>query len=117
MVTGSGKTKIKVHDPETRTIGIQDESRSGGNGGDDELEIRLLNATPDLGTFTEIFEVTAHRMIALDESEDFLATRALHNGNENVTRATSGSSERTDRIPSRFTSSNNEMLPCGIPLS
>ncbi len=86
VVTGPGKTKVKVHDPETRTIRIKDASKSAGNG-DDELEIRLVNATPDLGTFTEIFEITAHRTIALDESEDFLATWALHNGNENITRA------------------------------
>ncbi len=87
MVTGSGKTKLKVYDRETRTIWIKDASRSAATSGDDEVEIRLVNATPDLGTFTEIFEVTAHRTIALDGSEDFLATWALHNGNENVTRA------------------------------
>ncbi|WP_214084315.1 DUF2341 domain-containing protein, partial [Methanoculleus sp.] len=86
VVTGSGKTKLKVYDRETRTIWIKDAGRSAP-GGDDELEIRLMNATPDLGTFTEIFEVTAHRTIVLDGSEDFLATWALHNGNENVTGA------------------------------
>mgnify|MGYP000932873437 CR=1 FL=1 len=87
VVTGSGKTKLKVYDRETRTIRIKDAGRSAAAGGDDEVEIRLVNATPDLGTFTEIFEVTAHRTIALDGSEDFLATWALHSGNENITRA------------------------------
>ncbi len=87
VVTGSGKTKLKVYDRETRTLRIKDAGRSAAGGGDDELEIRLVNATPDLGTFTEIFEVTAHRTIALDGSEDFLATWALHNGNENATLA------------------------------
>ncbi|WP_292726973.1 hypothetical protein [Methanoculleus sp.] len=87
MVTGSGKTKLKVYDRETRIIQIKDDSRSAATGGDDELEIRLVNATPDLGTFTEIFEITAHRTIALDGSEDFLATWALYGGNENATRA------------------------------
>jgi len=87
VVTGSGKTKLKVYDRETRTIRIKDDSRSAATGGDDELEIRLVNATPDLGTFTEIFEITAHRTIALDGSEDFLATWALYGGNENATRA------------------------------
>ncbi|MCK9343271.1 MAG: DUF2341 domain-containing protein, partial [Massilibacteroides sp.] len=86
MVTGSGKTKIKIYDRESRTIRIKDDSRSAATGGDDELEIRLVNATPDLGTFTEFFEITAHRTIALDGSEDFLATWALCNGNENATQ-------------------------------
>ncbi len=87
MVTGSGKTKLKVYDRETRTIRIRDAGRSATGGGDDELEIRLVNATPDLGTFTEIFEVTAHRTITLNKSEDFLATWALRNGNDTITRA------------------------------
>ncbi len=86
VVTGSGKTKIKIYDRESRTIRIKDDSRSAATGGDDELEIRLVNATPDLGTFTEFFEITAHRTIALDGSEDFLATWALCNGNENATQ-------------------------------
>lgn len=85
VVTDTGK--IKMYDPETRTIRIKDESTSASKGSDDELKIRLVNATPDLGTFTEIFEITAHGTVALDESEDFLATWALHNGEENVTRA------------------------------
>ena len=87
VVTGSGRTKIKVHDPEARTIRIKDAGKSAAAGGDDELEIRLVNATPDLGIFTEIFEITAHRTITLDGSEDFLATWALHNGDANATRA------------------------------
>ncbi|MDK2889799.1 MAG: hypothetical protein PWR21_431 [Methanoculleus sp.] len=84
VVTGSGKIRLKTYDPETRTIRITDEGRSAADG---DLEIRLVNTTPDLGTFTEIFEITAHSTIALDESEDFRATWALHNGEENVTRA------------------------------
>lgn len=68
VVTGSGKTKLKVYDRETKTIRINDAGRSATGGGDDELEIRLVNATPDLGTFTEIFEVTAHRTITLNKS-------------------------------------------------
>ena len=87
VVTGSGKTKLKIYDPETKTIRITDAGRFAAAGDDGELEIRLVNATPDLDTFTEIFEITAHRMTPLDGSEDFLATWALHNGNENVTRA------------------------------
>ncbi|MFA7199285.1 MAG: DUF2341 domain-containing protein, partial [Methanoculleus sp.] len=86
VVTSSGKTKIKIYDRESRTIRIKDDSRSAASGGDDELEIRLVNATPDLGTFTEFFEITAHRTIALDGSEDFLATWELCNGNENATQ-------------------------------
>ena len=81
VVTGSGKTKLKIYDRETKTIRIKDDGRSATGGGDDELEIRLVNATPDLGTFTETFEITAHPTIVLDGSEDFLATWALHSGN------------------------------------
>ena len=90
VVTGSGETKLKVYDRETGTVlimGITDGGRSAAAAGDADLEIRLVNATPDLGTFTEIFEITAHRTTVLDESEDFLATWSLHNGNENITRA------------------------------
>ncbi|MDD4470420.1 MAG: DUF2341 domain-containing protein, partial [Methanoculleus sp.] len=87
VVTGSGKTKLKIYDRETKTIRIKDVGRSAATGGDDELEIRLVNATPDLGTFIEVFEITAHRTIALDGSEDFLATWTLHNGKENATLA------------------------------
>jgi len=84
VVTDSGKIRLKTYEPETRTICITDESRSAA---DADLEIRLVNATPDLGTFTEIFEITAHRTMILDGSEDFLATWSLQNGNENITRA------------------------------
>ena len=90
VVTDSGTTRLKIYDPEIGTIritGIKDDGRSAVTGSDDDIEIRLVNATPDLGTFTEIFEVTAHRTTVLDESEDFLATWTLHNGNENITRA------------------------------
>ncbi len=91
VITDSGKTRLKIYDPETggiRITGIKDDGRSAVTGSsDDDLEIRLVNTTPDLGTFTEIFEITAHRTTVLDESEDFLATWALHNGNENITRA------------------------------
>jgi len=87
VVTDSGTTRLKTYEPETRTIRITDESRFTTAAGDADLEIQLMNATQDLGTFTEIFEITAHRTMIFDGSEDFLATWALHNGNENVTRA------------------------------
>jgi len=85
VVTKNGKAKIKAYDPDTKTIAIREDA--GSTGDEAELEIRLVNATPDLGTFTEIFEITAARDTVLDASEDFLTGWTLRNGKHDITGA------------------------------
>ena len=85
VVTDTGK--IKDYDPAEKTITIKGSGRQAGEDGETEIKIRLVNATPDLGTFTEIFEIIVPRDTVLDASEDFLATWKVCAGKEEVTGA------------------------------
>jgi len=85
VVTDTGKARM--YDPATKTLTIKEAGTTAGADGETELEIRLINATPDLGTFTEIFEITAPRDIVLDSSRDFLATWTTYSGEYDISGA------------------------------
>ena len=71
--------EIKIKEKTTEWLFFESEQ--------EEMTIRLVNATPDLTTFTEIFEITAHKDIRFDVSKDFKTTWKKEYGEHDITGA------------------------------
>ena len=87
VTSGFGRAMSGSRDHEVmatrRWAGGRSASVSSGAG----FDIRLVNAVPDLDTFTEIVEITAHRAVTLDRAKDILTRWMLQSGNRNTARA------------------------------
>lgn len=81
-----GRGSAEIEDPVGSGGGVLPVA-AGSAGDPDDVEMRLVNAAPDLDAFTETFEITARRTVTLDGSEGILAARTRRSGNRNAVRA------------------------------
>lgn len=86
---GSGRAMSGSRDHEVTTTRRWAGGRSAPGSSGAGFDIRLVNAVPDLDTFTEIVEITTHRAVTLAGAKDILTRWMLQSGNRNgnVTRA------------------------------
>jgi len=80
---GSGRAMSGSRDHEATTTRRWAGGRSAPGSSGAGFDIRLVNAVPDLDSFTEIVEITAHRAVTLDRAKDILTRWMLQSGNRN----------------------------------